>query len=126
MRQGRVRDVQEALLVDRDHPLPFLDVGADDGAEKHETGVVDQDVQATEPVDHGVHGTLGLGPVGDVGLDREGGAADSFDFGNEGVEAVFASRDGGDRHALLGETPCGRLADTAAGARHDGDRAGEC
>ena len=128
MRQGRIRDVQEALLVDRDHPLPFLDVGADDGGddggEKHETGVVDQNVQAPETVDHGLHGTLGLGPVGDVGLHRESGAADSFDLGTEGVDAVFASRDGGDGSAVLGETACGRLADAAAGARDDGDRAG--
>jgi hypothetical protein len=43
-------------------------------SEEHEAGVVDQDVEAAEPLDDGLDSPLGLGAVGDVRRDGEGGA----------------------------------------------------
>ena len=48
VRQRRVRDVQQPLEVERDHPVPLLDRGVDDGAEQHHAGVVDHGVQPAE------------------------------------------------------------------------------
>jgi hypothetical protein len=46
-----VGGVEQALDVDGDHALPFLGIRADDRAQQHQTGVVDQDVQPPEPLD---------------------------------------------------------------------------
>ena len=85
VRQRGLGHEEQAVLVDRDHPLPFLDVLIDDGSEQHQPGVVDEDVEASEPVDDRLHGAFGLDAVGDVGGHGEGGAARGLDLGDEGV-----------------------------------------
>ena len=59
---------EQALDVGGDHAVPLLGVGADDGAQEHQAGVVDQGVQPSESFDSLLDGRLGLGAVGDVGV----------------------------------------------------------
>src|SRR3954462_13016476 len=42
VRQGCMGGVERSLLVDRDRPLPLLDVRTDDGPEEHAPGVLDE------------------------------------------------------------------------------------
>ena len=83
VRQGGLGHEEQAVLVDRDHPLPLRDILSEDGSEQHQTGVVDEDVEASEPVDDRLHGAFGLDAVGDVGGHGEGGAAGGLDLGDE-------------------------------------------
>lgn len=59
----RLRYVEQAVLVDRDHPFPFVDVLIDDRSEEHESGVVDEDVEAAEVVYNLCYGLFSLGSV---------------------------------------------------------------
>jgi hypothetical protein len=116
-----VRDVQQALEVERDHPIPLLDRGVDDRPEQHHAGVVDHDVQSAELFRGALDGRDRLLAIGDVGLERE-----AADLGGERIETVLATRDEGDRRSLLCQRARRRLADAAARARHEGDGAVQC
>ena len=96
------------------------------GAEQHQAGIVDQDVEPTEAVDRGLHGPVGLVAVGDVGLDRQGGAACCLDLRDERVDAVLAAGDDDDGRAVLGKPAGGRLPDAAASARDERHGSVEC
>jgi hypothetical protein len=126
VRQCSVSDVQQAALVDRDHPLPFLDVGGHDGPEEHQPGAVDQDVEPPELGDCGPHGPVGLVAVGDVGLDRQSRAARCFDLRDKRVGAVLAAGDDDDVRGMLGKLAGGGVADAAAGAGDERHGAVEC
>ena len=121
VRERRVGDVQQALEVERDHPVPLLDRGVDDRAEQHHAGVVDDDVEPAELARGALDGGDGLVPVGDVGLDRE-----AADLRGEPVQPVLAPRGDGDGRALLGERARRRLPDAAAGPRDQRDRVPQC
>jgi hypothetical protein len=91
VRQGSVRGRQQPLHVDRDHPVPFGEVSTNHGAEQHDACVVDQVVEASEPLDGLCHRSPGLATVGDVGLDGQGGAAVLADVDGQAVESVLAA-----------------------------------
>jgi hypothetical protein len=107
VRQRGVGRVEQALGVDGDHAVPLVGVGADDRPEEHQAGVVGEGVGPSEALDGLRHGRLGLGPSGDVGLDDQGGAARGVDLGGQGLQAVPATGDEGDRRAVLGEVAGG-------------------
>lgn len=86
-----------------------------DGSEQHQSGVVDQDVEASEALDNRLDGGLGLGSVGDVGRYGEGGAAGLPNIGDEVGEAVLAPGDQGDRGPVAGQLDRGGVPDAAAG-----------
>jgi hypothetical protein len=125
VRQGGVGGVHQTLLIDRDHPLPFLGVGNVDGAQEHEAGIVDEDVETAKPVDDRLYSGFRLPAVGDVGLDGQGGAAGGLDLVHQGVEPVLAARENGDRCSVFGQCASGCLPDAAARAGDDGDRSVE-
>ena len=87
MRERGVGDVEQALEVERDHPVPLLDRRVDDRAEQHHAGVVDDDVEPAELGDGALDGGDRLVAVGDVGLDRE-----PAELAGERVEPVLAPR----------------------------------
>ena len=88
VREGGAGGGEQALDVDGDHAVPLLGVGADDRAQEHQAGVVDQGVQPSEPLDGLLDGRLGLGAVGDVGFHGQRGAARLVDLGGEGFQTV--------------------------------------
>ena len=94
----------------------FPGVRAEDGAQEHQAGIVDQDVESPELPGSLLDGRLGLGAVGDVRLDGQRGAACVLDVGGEGLQAVAAAGHERDAGAVLGESAGGGGADTAAGA----------
>ena len=114
-------DVEQALEVERDHPVPLLDRGVDDRAEQHHPGVVDHDVESAELLRGALDGRDRLLAIGDVGLDRE-----AADLRGQRVEPVLAPRGDGDGRALLGERARRRLADPAARAGDERDRVLQC
>ena len=79
VREGGVRDVQEPLDVEVDHPLPLLDGRVLDRPQQHDAGVVDHDVEAAELVDRALDRGDGLLALGHVGLDHERPAAGALD-----------------------------------------------
>jgi hypothetical protein len=87
-----------------------------DWAEEHQSGVVDDDVQASGALGDLLDGRLGLIADADVRDDDDGGAARLLDLGGEGVQAVAAPRDDGDGGAERGESAGGGGADPAARA----------
>ena len=96
-RQRRMGAVEEPEQVDVDHLPPLLGRRSGHRPEQHQPGVVDEDVEAAElvvgPRDEGV----GLLLVGDIGLDRQGGAIVAGDPAGEIVDPVLAT--GGQRDA---------------------------
>jgi len=123
VRQRGVGGVEQALVVDGDHPVPFVDVRADHGAEEHQARIVDQGVEASEPGDRLPYGGHGLGAVGDVSFHDERGAAYLLDLGREGLQAVAASSHERDDGVLAGELAGDGRADPAARPGHEGDGA---
>src|ERR1700733_6212480 len=87
VRQGGAGGVEQALDVDGDHAVPFLRVRAGDGAQEHQAGIVDQDVQSPELPGGLLDGRFGLGAVGDVRFDGQRGPARVLDAGGEGLQA---------------------------------------
>jgi hypothetical protein len=124
VRQSGVGGVEQALGVDGDHAVPLVRVRADDRAQEHQAGVVDQDVQVAAPLDTVLHDCLGLRAVRDVGLHGQRGAAGLLDLAGEGFEAVHAAGHHYDGRAVLGEPAGGGLADAAARAGDEGDGSG--
>ena len=108
-----------------DHALPLLDGSSLDRSEKHDTGVVDNRVEAAELGDGSFDGRLGLVLVGDIGLEGEGAAALVFDLTDQLVEAVLPASGDGHGGAQLGQGTRRRFTDTAACTSHEGDRAVE-
>jgi len=125
MRKGCPRGVEQALQVDRDHPVPVVGGRVEDRPEQHHAGVVDQDVQSPELGHGSLDGGLGLPWVGDVGRDGQRGAAGPLDVVDDGRETVLAARYERDRCALGGELSGGGLADAAAGAGDEDDFVGD-
>ncbi|NYD67647.1 hypothetical protein BJ972_002166 [Agromyces atrinae] len=121
MRKRGARDVEESVDVDGEHPLPLVDVRADDRAEQHHAGVVDEHVEAAEAVDDALHGGFGLGAHRDVGDDGEGDPARRLDLGDESVESVAAAGDDGDRRTLARESEGRGSADATARPGDEGD-----
>jgi hypothetical protein len=120
-----VGDLTHALVGDGDHSVPLVGVRADHGTEEHQACVVDQGVEASEPGDSLLYGVLGLGAIGDVGLNYERGAARGLDLGRQRLQAVAApgnERDGG---AVGSEPARGGGADPAARAGDEGNGTGE-
>ena len=124
MGHGGVRAVQERAHIDVDHPAPLRRVGVDGGAEQHHTGVVDQDVEASELGDGALDGTLGLRLFGKVGLEHERGGAGGADSPGQVIESVPAAGSDGHRGAVPGQRERRRLADPArrAGDQRHGAR----
>jgi hypothetical protein len=119
--EGGVRDVQQPLEVERDHAIPLLHWSIDDLAEQHHPGVVDDDVEPPELLRGALHRPDRLLAIGDVGLDGE-----AADLRAQRVQTLLAAGGDGDRRALLGEGARRRLADAAARARDERDRALQC
>src|SRR3990170_3836462 len=71
VRQRRVRAVEYAAQVGRDHLLPLLDTHPADGTVAVDAGVVDQDVDAAELLDRGVDHALDVIRVGDSRLNSD-------------------------------------------------------
>src|SRR6185369_5763708 len=82
---------EQALHVDGDHAVPLPGVRAEDGAQEHQAGVVDRDVDSPELPGRLLDGRLGLGAVGDVRFDGQRGAACVLDVGGAGLQAVAAA-----------------------------------
>jgi hypothetical protein len=97
-----VGGVEQALVVDGNHPVPLIGVAVDDRTQQHESGVVDQGVQAAEPVDGLGDGGLCLGAVGDVGLDRERRATGLLDLRSQVLQSVLAPGDERHRSTVIG------------------------
>lgn len=124
MREGGVDQVEQAFWVDGNHSFPFVDVRADDRAEQHEAGVVDQDVGASKSFDDGGDGLIGRAAVGDIDFNSEGSSTGGLNLGDDGVKAVLAARDDRDVGAVLGQTDRGGLTDTITRAGDNGDGSG--
>ena len=125
MRQRGAGSVEQALDVDRDHAVPLLGVRTDDGAEEHQAGIVDEDVQPSESLNGPLYGRLGLGSVGDVRFHDQRGPARLVDLGPERFQTVPATgheRDGG---TFLGEPAGGGGANAAACTGDKGRGAGQ-
>jgi hypothetical protein len=101
------------------------DVGTDDRAQEHHAGVVDEDVQPSEPIDGLLDGCLNLDLVGDVGWHHQRGAARLVDRAGEGFQAVLAAGDERDGRSVLGEFEGGGGAYAAARAGDEGRGAGQ-
>src|SRR3954451_487673 len=115
MGEGSVGDVDQALEVEVDHPVPFLGGRILDRPEQHHTGVVDDYVEAAKLADRAVAGGYRLSLIGDVGLDRKGGMALAPDFGGKSLESLQAP--GCQRHLCppARQRVCGCLPNTTAG-----------
>jgi hypothetical protein len=98
-----------ALDVDGDHAVSFLGVRADDGAQEHQTGIVDQRVQPSESPGGLLYGRLGLGAVGAVRFRGQRGAARLVDLGGEGFQTVPAAGNQRDGGTVLGEPAGGSI-----------------
>ena len=95
VRERGVGDVEQALEVQRDHPVPLLDRRVDDVPEQHHARVVDDDVEPPEFTDRPLDGADRLLAIGHVGLDRE-----TADVGRQRVQPVLAAGGEGDLRAL--------------------------
>ena len=125
VREGGAGGVEQALHVDGDHAVPLPGVCSEDGAQEHQAGIVDHDVESPELPGSLLDGRLGLGAVGDVRFDGQRGAACVLDVGGEGLQAVAAAGHERDAGAALGEPAGGGGADTAARAGDERGGAGQ-
>ena len=96
------------------------------GPSEHHAGVVDEDVQPSEPVDGLLDGRLGLVRSVMSASHDEGRAAGRLDLGGECLEAVASSGHECDGGAVLGEPAGGRRADAAARPGDEGDGVVQC
>jgi DNA-binding transcriptional LysR family regulator len=120
VRERRGNAVQHALEVDVDHPVPFVDLQALQGRERHDAGVVDENVDPAAGLDGRVHQALYLSAVRDIGLHGERLSSDGRDLLHQRLEALDPARAQHDGGALRGKVPGGRLSHPAAGPRdHD-------
>lgn len=115
-----MRHLEEAHLINGDHPLPFVRIRINNGAEQHQPRVVDEDIKMSEPVDDCLDCRLGSSTVGDIGGHSECGPAQR----GQDMQSIVAARDQGDGCALSRESPSCGVADSAA--RSGDERHGAC
>ena len=120
VRQGGVRAVEQAEHVEPDHPLPLFERRVDDRAQEHDARVVDQRVQAAQLRHRGGDGALCLRRIRDVRLDHQRRVRATEPLG-QGLETIAPPGHQSHSRSLLGQRDRRRLADAAAGARHEGD-----
>src|SRR5690606_31144056 len=101
--------------------VPLVDAEHLERRERHDAGVVDEDVDASEPPGGAVDEGLYLIAVGDVGGDGEGLPAVLFDLGRERLDPVSAAGAEHEAGTLGTEVAGGGLAEPAARAGDDDD-----
>src|SRR4029453_1731199 len=115
---------EDAARVDRHELVPVALGGVDDGGVAlFDAGVVEGDVEPAVGRHDLVEGSLDGVPVGDVELDRQGGAAVGLDSFCDRVGSGRVKVGYGDRRASSGEGFCGGLTNAACGAGDEGDLA---
>jgi hypothetical protein len=108
--------VKNAADVDVDHPVPLLDFQRVERRQRHDPGVVDEDIQAAILADGLAGKGLHVGAIGDVecaAKTRSAFGTYGFDQGFQPVGAAGAKDDAG---AFPCKVSRRRLADTAAGS----------
>jgi hypothetical protein len=120
MRYRLLGQVQQAVQIQIHHPPPVVGLADVERTEQHDAGVVDQDVEPAELVDHPADGGPALLLVRDVG--REGQHRSVL--GGEIRQPVLAPRHRGHQGTPAGQPAHGRLADSAARAGDQGDQRG--
>ena len=118
-----MRDVHQSENVGLQHPPPVLGIGALDGTQQHDTGVVDHDVQATQLADTAVDSSLAGRLVRDVELDNDDLSTYGLQPGLERLEPVNPAGGKHDRRPLSGKCDGGRLTDAARRPRDERDLA---
>ncbi len=108
--------IEHALDVDVDHPVPLLDLQRGHQRQRHDAGIVDEDVDAAELGNSGIDEGLHVGAVGDIERSRYHDTTSGTDFLAQSVQTVGSAR--ADDEFRTGETQfAGRGgADAAAGA----------
>ena len=134
MRHGALAHEHDRVEVEGDDLVPGALIDRDGrAASAGDGGVVDQDVEAAEPVDHLAYGPFALRAEGDVGDDGGTGAGDPFDPVDDLDRAgcsLGRDVDHPDLGALTGEQRGDRDSGPeqlplSPGAGDDGDAAGE-
>src|SRR5260221_5013253 len=121
MRQNASRRVENAIDIDREHAMPFLDRQIQKAAARPDSCIVDENVDPAEAAD-GVGGQL-LHVLDDRdvgGLDQATVAPETLPDLRQFFLPAAAQYDGG---ALGVKTTCGRGTDACPGTRHDDDLA---
>jgi hypothetical protein len=124
MRYRLLGQVQQPVQIQIQHPPPVVGLADVKGTEQHDARVVDQDVEPAELVDHPADGDPGLLLVGDVGREGQHRPVLRRELGGESREPVLAPRHRGHQGTPAGQPAHGRLADSAARARDQGDKRG--
>ena len=119
-RQRRLHAEDDSMQVDVDHPLSGRVILFGEAAERHDPGIVDQDVERAEALLHLVEEVLERVAARDVELERDRVAADLRRrlLGEVGVE--IADRD---LRPLTHECLRGRPSDPSGAARDRNDLA---
>ena len=84
-----------------------------------ETGVVDKDVEPSEPLDDGVHRRRDLADPRHVHLDAHRATTHTLDLGDEVVGRPVTPEPQGDIGTGVGERECDRSTKPTRGARHE-------
>ncbi|EGE58966.1 hypothetical protein RHECNPAF_2530040 [Rhizobium etli CNPAF512] len=120
-RQGCRDAVEHTLDVDIDHPVPLLDLEGRERRERHDAGIVEDDVEPAEFRSGKTREGLDLGTVGDVKLPQTHRSAPGFDFAGEPLQAFGTPRADHDVGAGRSQHLCRSFADAAAGAGDGND-----
>ena len=115
---GRLAHQEGALEVHVDHRVPVVLTELEQQVVPGDAGVVHQDVQSTELLEHAVDSRLDGGTVGDVAPDADGlGRATELTRGGLGLLLVQVEY--GDSGTLLGEPLGGSRADPSCSTGDD-------
>jgi hypothetical protein len=113
--------VEDAADVDVDHLVPFVDFQRFERRERHQAGVVDDDIDMAVLFDGDGDEGLHVFEAGDIERGELDGAAFAAQLGGDVFEAVGAACADDDVVAAAGEQAGGGFADAAAGTGDEDD-----
>src|ERR1700722_20337194 len=117
VRQSGSYSVEHALDVEVDHAVPLVDLQKRKRRDRHNAGIVDQDIDLSVCVDGLLDQSLNLRPI--CYVDRHGKrlCAIGLNALHNGVETILTSRSQNDCCAQLCQMASGTLTETAARTR---------
>src|SRR4029453_15010660 len=90
--QHRGDTVQQAFDIDVDHSIPFFDLEGRHGGDRHDSGIVNDDVDPVVLPKRALHQRLDLVTLGHVGLEAGGVAACLANVPDQGIDPIHAPR----------------------------------
>ena len=123
VRQCGRNAVEHALDVEVDHAIPLVDLEKRKRRDRHDAGIVHQDVDLAIGVDGLVDQGLDFGPLRCVYCNSERLSTAGLNVSDNRVETILTSRAQNNCSAQFCEVPSGALSETAARTRDDYDLA---